>query len=69
MLENLTEIGVGGIFALMVLDKVFGFVRATKNGRIQSVAAYCGFDSDRDEIRDLLKQIELNTRGLNGFRK
>lgn len=45
----------------MILDKVFAFVK-TKNGKGRVGSEHCGFTQDRDEIRDLLKAIERNTR-------
>jgi hypothetical protein len=64
--KALTDLGVGGILVVLVLRQVFDFVRGMKcrkNG-INTNGVRCGFDEDRDEIRDLLKEIARNTKEL-----
>lgn len=84
ILPTVTDVGVGGIFALLVLREVFAFLNRRKNGtgaiplsrsdtgdlekyvcRAQTIIP-CGFLESRDELRDLLRDIEKNTRPNGG---
>lgn len=59
-MEPISAYAVPGIAVYLILKEVFGYIRNRNgNGRING---YCAFGSDRDEIRDLLREIAKNTR-------
>ncbi len=55
----------------MVIDRVFTYMKAKNGGapvtrsdlrsHASTCASNCGFTRDRDEVRDLLRQIAKNT--------
>lgn len=56
MTDHLTQVGVGGIFVLLVLREVFGFISG-KNGK--APVARCEFDEHKKSVqyRDNCEQI------------
>ncbi len=73
-MDNGLQLGVGGIFVLMVLDKVFSFLKAKKEEK--TVGAVCEHDDgeegnyaskiliSRIDFKRLIESMETNTRAI-----
>lgn len=53
MSETLTQLGIGGVLAIMVLKETFGFVRGQK----RNVASGCSRPEDVEEIKRMIKDL------------
>lgn len=63
--ENLTQIGIGGIFCILVLRTVFEFLSRKKNCVQPGMTALCQLHADQVEnVADAVKEISRQTSEL-----
>ena len=60
--ETITQIGVGGIFALMVIREVFGFIKSKKTNGANVPVSKMEFDKHKDVVQYKDNCIEIVKR-------
>jgi hypothetical protein len=61
MTDQIVELGVGGIFALMVIDRMVGFLRKNRNGVLEESVKTLSRSVEKQSvaITDLCRQMAI----------
>jgi len=61
MTDQIVELGVGGIFALMVIDRMVGFLRKNRNGVLEESVKTLSTSVEKQSvaITDLCRQMAI----------